>query len=147
VSPSCPEIVCPTIVHARISDQTPLQGDLQIQVMGVLWRLGEGTVEQVRSALPRRYQGAYTTVQTVLNRLAERGLLSREKAGRGFVYRPDVSEADYVSRTIERALSGASADARQAALAQLVGGLDKDELSELQRRSRDIGKARRRKGR
>lgn len=68
-------------------------------------------------------------MQTVLNRLAERGLLSREKAGRGFVYRPDVSEADYVSRTIERALSGASAEARQAALAQLVGGLGNDELS------------------
>jgi predicted transcriptional regulator len=128
-------------------NMTPLQGDLQIQVMGVLWRLGEGTVEQVRSALPRRYQGAYTTVQTVLNRLAERGLLSREKAGRGFVYRPEVSEADYVSRTIEHALSGASADARQAALAQLVGGLGKDELAELKRRSRDIGKARRGQGR
>jgi len=124
---------------------TPLQGDLQTQVMGALWRLGEGTVEQVRSALPPRYQGAYTTVQTVLNRLAERGLLSREKAGRGIMYRPEVSEAEYVSGNIERALSGASADARQAALAQLVGGLGEDEISELQRRSREIADARRRK--
>ena len=32
-----------------------------------------GTVEQVRGELPPRYQGAYNTVQTVLNRLAERG--------------------------------------------------------------------------
>jgi predicted transcriptional regulator len=134
-------------MRSWMSDMTPLQGDLQIQVMGALWRLGEGTVEQVRSALPPRYQGAYTTVQTVLNRLAERGLLRREKAGRGFVYRPRVSEVEYVSHTIERALSGASADARQAALAQLVGGLGEDEISELQRRSREIANRRRRPGR
>jgi predicted transcriptional regulator len=48
-------------------------GDLQAQIMTVLWRLESGTVEQVRSGLPARYRGAYTTVQTVLNRLAERG--------------------------------------------------------------------------
>jgi len=134
-------------MRSWMSDMIPLQGDLQTQVMGVLWRLGEGTVEQVRSALPPRYQGAYTTVQTVLNRLAERGLLGREKAGRGLRYRPVVSEAQYVSHTIERALSGASADARQAALAQLVGRLGEDEISELQRRSREIAKARGRRGR
>lgn len=119
-----------------------LQGDLQTQVMAALWRLGDATVEEVRAALPEGYQGAYTTVQTVLNRLVERGLLSRTKAGRGFRYRPQVSEVEYVSGTIERALAGASAEARQAALAQLVGNLDDAEISELQRRSREIAKAR-----
>lgn len=132
-------------MRSTMGDMTPLQGDLQTQVMAVLWRLGEGTVEQVRAALPPRYQGAYTTVQTVLNRLADRGLATREKAGRGFVYRPGLSEADYVSKAIERALSGASAGARQAALAQLVGGLGEDEIAELRRRSREIATARERR--
>lgn len=49
--------------------------------MGALWRIGEGRVGEVRGALPERYRSAYTTVQTVLNRLSERGLLSRERAG------------------------------------------------------------------
>jgi predicted transcriptional regulator len=122
---------------------TPLQGELQTQVMSALWRLGEGTVEQVRSALPSRYRGAYTTVQTVLNRLAERGLLARTRVGIAMVYRPKVSEAEYLSRSIEQALSGASADARQVALAQLIGGMDGEQLSELQRLAKEVGTRRR----
>lgn len=121
---------------------TPLQGELQTQVMSALWRLGSGTVEQVRSALPSRYRGAYNTTQTVLNRLAERGLLARKREGVAFVYRPKVTEAEYLSRSIEHTLSGASADARQVALAQLIGGMDSDELSELQRLAKDVTNAR-----
>src|ERR1700755_2685624 len=100
--------------------------------MSALWRLGAGTVEQVRSELPGRYRGAYNTVQTVLNRLAERGLLERVREGRGFVYRPLLSEAEYLSGSIRRTLAGASSDARQAALASIIGGLRPDELAELE---------------
>jgi predicted transcriptional regulator len=124
-------------------DVGPIQGELQVQVMAALWRLGSGTVEQTRSALPPRYRSAYTTVQTVLNRLADRGLLARSKDGGAIRYTPRVTEADYVSRSIEQALAGASQDARQAALAQLVGNLDRDELATLRRRAREIEAKRR----
>ena len=119
-----------------VPDHGPIQGELQVQVMAALWRLGSGTVEQTRGELPPRYRSAYTTVQTVLNRLAERGLLSRTKAGGAIRYTPRLTEADYVARSIEEALAGASQDARQAALAQLVGNLDRDELATLRRRAR-----------
>ena len=99
--------------------------------MAALWRIEAGTVEQVRSALPARYRGAYNTVQTVLNRLHERGLLTRKRDGNAFVYRPRLSEAEYLSRTVESTLAGTSAEVRQAVLAQLVGQLDRDELAEL----------------
>ncbi|MBI5104073.1 MAG: BlaI/MecI/CopY family transcriptional regulator [Solirubrobacterales bacterium] len=125
-----------------MADMTPIQGELQTQIMATLWRLGSGTVEQVRSALPPRYRGAYTTVQTVLNRLAERGLLTRKREGRGMLYVPKISEAEYVSRTIKMTLAGASADARQSALAQVLGSLEADELSELQKAARQARKAR-----
>ena len=120
-----------------------IAGELQTQLMSALWRLGAGTVEQVRSELPRRYQGAYTTVQTVLNRLAERGLLSRRKVGNAIEYRPKISEADYLSRSIARTLAGASSDARQTALARLIADLDNSELSELQQLARDVSGKRR----
>ena len=116
-----------------MKDLTPIQGELQAQAMAALWRLGAGTVEQVRSALPPRYQGAYTTVQTVLNRLADRKLLDRLREGRGIVYRPRVTEAEYFSSAMRHALSGASADARQAALAELLGSLSDAEASEVMR--------------
>ena len=127
-----------------MADHTPIQGELQSQLMLVLWCLGQGTVEEVRSALPGRYRGAYNTVQTVLNRLAERGLLSRERAGSAYVYRPTVSEAEYVTQSVRMALGGASADARQAALASLVGDLEDAELAALRRMAEQAGGRRRR---
>jgi predicted transcriptional regulator len=122
-----------------VPESQSIQGELQSQVMAALWRLGAGTVEQVRAELPPRYQGAYNTVQTVLNRLAARGLLERAREGRGFVYRPCVSEAEYLSGSIRRTLAGASSGARQAALASIIGGLrpeELDELAELARQAR-----------
>lgn len=120
-----------------------IQGDLQAQIMSALWRLDSGTVEQVRAALPSRYRGAYTTVQTVLNRLAERGLLKRTKAGNAIVYTPMLTESEYVSQSIERTLASASSDARQAAIAQLISDLDGDEISELRRRGNELERRRR----
>jgi predicted transcriptional regulator len=101
--------------------------------MAVIWRRGEATVEQVREGLPVRYRSAYTTAQTVLNRLAERGLLKRRREGNAIVYSPRLSEAEYLSRSIQTTLAGASSEARQTVLAQLVGGLKGEELSELRR--------------
>jgi predicted transcriptional regulator len=121
-----------------VTELTTIQGELQLQVMAALWRLGSGTVEQTRAALPPRYRGAYTTVQTVLNRLAERGLLARSKDGVAIRYTPRLTEAEYLSRSIEETLAMASQDARQAALAQLIGSLDGDEMSALRRRARQI---------
>ena len=101
--------------------------------MAVMWRLDEATVDDVRQGLPSRYQGAYTTVQTILNRLAERGLLERRKAGKLVRYRAAMSEATYVASTVEHALSGASSGARDAVLAQLLGSMDDDQVEELRR--------------
>jgi predicted transcriptional regulator len=125
-----------------MADVTPLTGELQMQVMSAAWRLGNATVGQVRSALPPRYRGAYNTVQTVLNRLAERGLLSRHKVGNAFEYRPRLSEAEYLSRSISQTLASASMDARQATLAQLIGDLDEAQLSDLRQLGREMSKKR-----
>jgi predicted transcriptional regulator len=111
----------------------PFHGELQTQIMTILWRVGQATVEQTREELPVEARGAYTTVQTVLNRLADRGLLARKRIGRGFVYEPTMTEQEYLLGSISRTLGSASADARRAALAELVGGFDEDELAELRR--------------
>jgi predicted transcriptional regulator len=119
-----------------MSELQAIQGDLQSQVMSAVWRLEAATVEQVRAALPPRYRGAYTTIQTVLNRLADRKLVTRHKRGNMIEYRPAISEADHVSLSIAQRLAAASSDARQIALARLVGDLSESELSTLRRRAR-----------
>jgi predicted transcriptional regulator len=126
-------------------DLQPVQGELQLQVMGVLWRLERATVEDVRRALPSRHRGAYTTVQTTMQRLCDRGLLNRVKEGHAFVYAPALNEAEYLSLTVAHAFAGASREARHSALAQLIGGLRDDELAEVQRRAREIDRTRRKR--
>ena len=118
------------------------RGDLQAEVMASVWRLGEATVEEVRDQQQPRRRSAYTTVQTVMNRLVERGLLVRERAGSAYVYRPRYEEAEYLTQTIGERLAEASPDARQAALVNLVGGLEPGELDEIARYANRIRRAR-----
>jgi predicted transcriptional regulator len=57
---------------------------LELECLKALWMLGEANVRDVQAALVRPL--AYTTVMTVLDRLARRGCVERRKVGRGFIY-------------------------------------------------------------
>lgn len=118
------------------------RGDLQQEVMDAVWKLGEATVEDVRAQQGADRRLAYTTIQTVLNRLAARGLLSRTLAGRAFVYRPRLEQSEYLARSIVERLAGASPDVRRAALVNLVDDLPPSELDELARRANQIRRKR-----
>ena len=108
-----------------------LRGSLQAEVMRAMWRLDEATVDDVRATLPRSRRAAYTTIQTVMNRLLDRGLLDRKRRGKAFVYRARYPESEFVARAMRERLAGASADARTPALLSLIEGLKKEELDEL----------------
>lgn len=62
---------------------------MEAEVMGALWRAESALrVREVLAELNRVRDSAlaYTTVMTVLSRLAERGVVRRERAGRGYAY-------------------------------------------------------------
>lgn len=76
-------------------DASRLLGPLGAEIMDVLW--AEGDPLTVRQVLDRLNHGrdrplAYTTVMTVLGRLADRGVLRRTPQGRGYVYEPLVPD-------------------------------------------------------
>jgi predicted transcriptional regulator len=64
---------------------------LELLCLNALWSLGQGSVKGVREMLAPHRALAYTTVMTVLDRLARRGIVTRRKAGRAFLYAPAVS--------------------------------------------------------
>jgi BlaI family penicillinase repressor len=64
---------------------------LELLCLHALWSLEQASVKDVREAVMRTRPLAYTTVMTVLDRLARRGMITRQKAGRAFVYVPAVS--------------------------------------------------------
>lgn len=127
-------------------DRIQIQGELQLAIMKVMWRLEEATVDQVLHELPSAQRGAYTTIQTVLNRLAERGLLGRIRAGKAIKYSPEVKEDEYLSRSLSDTLQQASPQARQVALSRLMGELDSSELAEIEALAEEV-KIRRDQGR
>ena len=59
------------------------------------------------------------------------------------IYAPTLTEAEYLSRSVEQTLAGASKDARDAVLALLIRELDDAEIAELQRRGRELDTKRR----
>jgi len=61
---------------------------LELECLKALWRLGDGSVKDVRGVLTEQRNLAYTTVMTVLDRLVKRGSVKRRKDGRSFVYTP-----------------------------------------------------------
>ena len=98
-------------------------GPLEAEVMVVLWQ-ADGPVS-VREVVERLNAGraaplAYTTVMTVLSRLAGKGILVREQQGRGFVYTPAVAD------TAEIAVRGVLAEFGDAALARFVERVELD---------------------
>jgi len=64
---------------------------LELECLKALWTLGEGNVKDVRQALTASRNLAYTTVMTLLDRLARKGGVARRKVGRSFVYAPVLS--------------------------------------------------------
>ena len=77
---------------------------LELEVMKVLWQLGTATVGQVQIELRRRRPFAYTTIMTVLDRLAKKGAVSRQKQGRGYLYTPVLSRDAALRQAVERVM-------------------------------------------
>jgi predicted transcriptional regulator len=105
---------------------------LEAEVMRVLWS-GDGpmSVREVLERLNAERSGAlaYTTVMTVLTRLADKHILARVRDGRGYVYEPAVSD------TAQIAVRGVMRDFGDAALAHFVdeARADPELLARLQR--------------
>ena len=69
---------------ARRKLETPTEGELEI--LQVLWDRGASTVREVLEVLNPKRERAYTSVMSLLNIMADKGLVVREPQGRAFLY-------------------------------------------------------------
>ncbi|HYN44100.1 MAG TPA: BlaI/MecI/CopY family transcriptional regulator [Thermoanaerobaculia bacterium] len=75
--------------------------EVELEIMHVVWELGDATVKQVHDVLSARRPVAYTTVMTMLGLLAKKGHLKREESGKAFVYRPAHTKGRVVSKMLD----------------------------------------------
>ena len=79
---------------------------LELEIMQYLWNLGEAAVREIHDAIPAAKRPAYTTIQTILTRLDEKGAVRRtRKIGNAHMYAPVVTRQTTAERLIDEVLA------------------------------------------
>jgi predicted transcriptional regulator len=106
-------------------------GDRELDVMGVLWDLGSGTVAEVRERLPADL--AYTTVLTILRNLEAKELVDHTAEGKAHRYRPRLARKAVRQSALSRMVNKLFHGSPEQLIAQLVEDeqLSADDLKRL----------------
>lgn len=106
--------------------------------MEELWRSDDAlSVREVHSRVTAERDLAYTTVMTVLDRLAKKKVVERKRDGRAWIYRPSQSREQMVAEVMHSALTDAEEDSN-AALVAFVGRASEDEVALLKQALADL---------
>lgn len=116
-------------------------GQLERDILSIVWRLGNVTAEQVREELDRPLKDS--TIRTVLRRLEEKGYLAHELDNRTFIYSPAESRQRVAGRAVKRIVDWFCEGSVEALLVGMVDSkvLGRDELRRLAERIASAQKA------
>src|SRR5688572_19635915 len=90
----------------RTKEAAPrLLTEVELEIMRILWRLGEGSVQDVLDGLPPERELARTSVSTMLRILESKEVLGVRKTGRTHVYVPRVSKPEYEARSLRHVVA------------------------------------------
>ena len=119
-----------------------LLGDLELAIMNIAWNRESVTVRDVLEALnqDRKRTLAYTTVMTVMGRLADKGLLAVEKRGKTYHYRSTQTREQFEARMARNLVHSLLTDfGGEVVLNQFVrelSSVDPDRLARLEEMAR-----------
>jgi BlaI family transcriptional regulator, penicillinase repressor len=113
----------------------PKYSPQELQVMDELWQHGKLSIREIQESFPRKNRPPYTSIQTIVYRLEERGAVRRvRKIGNAHIFEAAVSRQEARGRVIEdllRLFGGRP----QTVVAHLVesGKLSRDDIREAER--------------
>ena len=108
----------------------------ELEIMEILWNLGEASVREVQEKIVERKRPAYTTVQTIFARLEEKDAVRRtRKIGNAFLFEPLITRKSAYRRIIDQFLDifGGSAEPVVARLLE-TGKLTLEDLKAMEGR-------------
>ncbi len=95
---------------ARPRHKNPTPAELE--VLQIIWEHGPCTVREVMNLLKPKRPRAYTSVMSLMNVMAEKGLLNQKPKGRAFIYSAKVSrdktQSSMLSDLVNRAFDGSA---------------------------------------
>jgi BlaI family penicillinase repressor len=115
---------------------------LELQIMEAMWSQGRLSIREIQEAFPAADRPAYTTIQTIVYRLEEKGAVRRaRKIGNAHIFEPVVSRQDARGRLIDDLLSlfGGRAQPVMAHLAE-SGKLTLDDIRETEKLIKDLAR-------
>ena len=93
---------------------------LELECMSVLWPLGEGTVRDIHIELAASRPRAYTTIITIMDRLAHKGIVTRRRVGRAYRYQANLTAEEARVSAIEKIVAGFFGGSKEALAAHLA---------------------------
>jgi BlaI family transcriptional regulator, penicillinase repressor len=111
-------------------------GSAELEVLKVLWDEGPTNVRKVLDTLHARSRNvAYTTVQTMLTRLEQKGFVRADKSGTAFVYKATISREKITRSRLRKLLDQLYDGAAGQLVLQLLQTeqLNSNEIEELQK--------------
>ena len=129
------------MARPRHNNPTPAE----LEVLQIIWEHGPCTVREVMNLLRPKRPRAYTSVMSLMNVMAEKGLLKQKPKGRAFIYSPKVSRDRTQSSMLSDLLSRAFDGSANALVAHLLEQTEpnSEELDEIHK---TISKFTRKKG-
>ena len=115
------------------SQKSKMLTDVELELMTILWRMGEGSVASVMAELPEGRDLAYTSVSTILRILEQKKILKTRKQGRSHIYIPLLSKSDYEAKTVRHVVENVFEGAPVTLIRTLLNNvnLKDEELEEL----------------
>jgi BlaI family transcriptional regulator, penicillinase repressor len=84
----------------------PLLSKAETRILEQYWKLGTASVREILESLPEDERVAYTTVQTLVYRLEEKGALKKvRKIGNAQLFEPAISQSQYRGRLVRDLLN------------------------------------------
>jgi len=104
-----------------IQTQQPEPTEAELEVLRVLWQLGDSTVRQVHEVLAQGNPVAYTTVLTTLHIMHQKGLVRRDASERAHVYAAALSQRKAQKRFLGKLLHRVFEDSAAELVMQALG--------------------------
>ncbi|MBL4942521.1 MAG: BlaI/MecI/CopY family transcriptional regulator [Colwellia sp.] len=112
-----------------------LLGELEKQVLEYLWKNQPADAKQVYSYFKKSRGGTLNTIQSTLERLFKKGLLSRLKNGHAYQYHPKVARQELIGQLIKEVTHDFVTDGENsviAAFSSLSSDLNEQQLDKLE---------------
>ncbi len=101
-------------------------GNLQLQVMEIVWSNGNATVAEVHEHLSRRRPLAYTTALSTLRGLERRAFLRHTQEGKAHRFHASISREEYTRRRVSQLVETLFAGRAEMLMSHLLGSEDLD---------------------